>query len=284
VSIIGVDLGGTNVRAGLVEDGRLVRVEAAAVRSSGTEQEVLDDLYRVVDPLVGKGLEGLGVGVPSIVDLKEGVVYDVQNIPSWKAVPLKGILERRYGLPSYINNDANCFAAAEKHFGKGRPYDNIVGLILGTGLGAGIIANGRLFSGANCGAGEFGMMAYLDRNYEYYACGQFFQNVHHTTGRAVAERARRGDSGALALFAEFGGHLGQAMKAVLYAADPEIVILGGSVSLSFEFFEDAMWKAMRDFVYGVTIRKVRIEVSEVENIALLGAASLYLDARPGTGL
>jgi glucokinase len=68
------------------------------------------------------------------------------------------------------------------------------------------------------------------------------------------------------------------MKAILYAADPEIVILGGSVSRSYGFFKDAMGKAMQDFVYGITIRKIRVEVSEIENIAILGAAALYLDA------
>jgi glucokinase len=278
VSIIGVDLGGTNVRAGLVEDGKLIRVVTAAIRGEGTEAEVLEDVCGVINPLVGKGLEGLGVGVPSIVDLKEGIVYDVQNIRSWKTVPLKAILERKYGLPCYINNDANCFAAAEKYFGKGKTYDNIVGLIMGTGLGAGIIANGRLFSGANCGAGEFGMIAYLEHNYEYYACGQFFRHVHNASGKEVAERAGQGDPEALTMFTEFGNHLGQAIKAILYAADPEIVILGGSVSRSYGFFKDAMWRAVQDFAYGITVRKIKIEVSEIENIAILGAAALYLDA------
>ncbi len=279
MSIIGVDLGGTNVRAGLVEDGKLVRVVTAAIRGDGTEAEVLEDVCGVINPLVGKGLEGLGVGVPSIVDLKEGIVYDVQNIRSWKTVPLKAILERKYGLPCHINNDANCFAAAEKYFGKGKTYDNIVGLIMGTGLGAGIIANGRLFSGANCGAGEFGMIAYLEHNYEYYACGQFFRHVHNASGKEVAERAGQGDPEALAMFTEFGNHLGQAIKAILYAADPEIVILGGSVSRSYGFFKDAMWRAVQDFAYGITVRKIKIEVSEIENIAVLGAAALTLDAR-----
>ena len=278
MSIIGVDLGGTNVRAGLVEGGRLARVELATVHGDGPEKAVLEDIFGVIDPLIGAGIEGIGVGVPSVVDLKGWVIYDVQNIPSWKKVPLKALLEERYRLPSYVNNDANCFAAGEKHFGKGKPYDNFVGLILGTGLGAGIIANGRLFSGTNCGAGEFGMLPYKDRNFEYYACGQFFTNVHGMSGKALAEKARKGDAGALAVFDEFGDHLGQAMKAVLYAADPEVVILGGSVSRSYAFFQEAMWKAMQDFAYSITIRKIKIEVSETENIAVLGAAALYLDA------
>jgi glucokinase len=278
MSIIGIDLGGTNVRAGLVEGGRLARVETAAVHGDGLEKAVLKDIFGVIDPLIGAGVEGIGVGVPSVVDLKEGIIYDVQNIPSWKKVPLKALLEERYRLPSYVNNDANCFAAGEKHFGKGKPYDNFVGLILGTGLGAGIIANGRLFSGANCGAGEFGMLPYKDRNFEYYACGQFFTNIHGMSGKALAEKARKGDAAALAVFDEFGDHLGQAMKAVLYAADPEVVILGGSVSRSYSFFQEAMWKAMQDFAYSITLQKIRVEISETENIAILGAAALYLDA------
>ena len=188
---------------------------------------------------------GIGAGVPSIIDLKAGVVYDVQNIPSWKKVPLKALLEERYRLPVYVNNDANCFAAGEKHFGKLGPYDNAVGLIVGTGLGAGIIANGRLYSGANCGAGEFGMLPYLDRNFEAYASGQFFDRVHGTSGRETAERAARGDRAALEIFAEFGRHLGEAVKAICYAVDPEIIVLGGSVSKSYRFFRAASGRPSR---------------------------------------
>jgi glucokinase len=277
MSIIGVDLGGTNVRGGVVESSRLVRLERAEVRSRGTEPEILEDVFGVIDPLAGEGLEAIGIGVPGLVDLTQGIVYDMQNLPSWKEVTLKDILERRYRVPAFVNNDANCFAAGEKRFGAGRPYDHLVGLIVGTGLGAGIIANGRLFSGANCGAGEFGMLPYLDRNFESYASGQFFANVHGTTGREAAERAGRGDPAALAVFKEFGRHLGQAIKAVLYAADPEIIILGGSVSRSYPLFEGSMRESMADFAYPVSLSRVKIEVSTTPDIAVLGAAALCLE-------
>ena len=278
MSIIGIDLGGTNVRGGLVEAGRIIGRETAAVRARGTEKDILEDVYRVIDPLATRGLEAIGIGVPGVVDLKEGVVYDVQNLPSWKAVPLRAALEERYGVRAFINNDANCFAAGEKHFGAGRPYENFVGLVVGTGLGAGIIANGRLFSGANCGAGEFGMLPYLDRNFEYYASGLFFPNVHGTSGSEAADRARRGDPAGLAMFAEFGAHLGRAIKAVMYAADPEVIIMGGSVSRSFAFFEGAMRASMADFAYSISLRRIRIEVSMTPDIAVLGAAALGLEA------
>ena len=157
---------------------------------------------------------GIGVGVPSVIDLKTGTVYDVQNIPSWKEVPLKARLEERYGRPAYVNNDANCFAVGEKYFGKIKPYDSAVGLIVGTGLGAGIIANGRLYSGVNCGAGEFGMIPYLDRTLEDYASGRFFKRVHGVGPRACRTGGTR-RPGPLAIFAEFGRHLGEAVKVVL---------------------------------------------------------------------
>ncbi len=278
-AVIGVDLGGTNVRAGLVVDGRLARVHAVPVRGQGSEREVLEDLFAAVDPVMGPEVAGIGAGVPSIIDLKTGTVYDVQNIRSWTKVPLQAILEERYRVPVYVNNDANSFAAGEKIFGRLRPYDHGVGLIVGTGLGAGIIANGRLYSGVNCGAGEFGMLPYLDGNFEAYASGQFFRRVHGTTGRETAERAARGETGALEIFAAFGRHLGEAIKAVCYAVDPEIIVLGGSVSKSYGFFREALRESFATYAYSLAKERLKIEVSETENIAILGAAALYFDAR-----
>jgi glucokinase len=277
-AVLGIDLGGTNVRAGAVVDGRLARVRETAVRGAGTEAEVLEDLFAAIDPVMGPDVAGIGAGVPSIIDLKTGTVYDVQNIRSWTKVPLKAILEERYRVPAYVNNDANCFAAGEKVFGKLAPYDSSVGLIVGTGLGAGVIANGRLYSGVNCGAGEFGMLPYLDRNFEAYASGQFFRLVHGTSGREAAARAARGDRAALGQFEDFGHHLGEAVKAICYAVDPEIIVLGGSVSRSFAYFRQALWRTFQSYAYTLAKDRLRIELSETDNIAILGAAALYFDA------
>jgi glucokinase len=283
-AVVGIDLGGTNVRAGLVADGRLRDVRSVPVRSRGTMEDVLEDVFGAVDAVMRDEVAGIGAGVPSVIDLKTGTVYDVQNIPSWTKVPLKARLEERYGRPASVNNDANAFAAGEKHFGKIRPYDSAVGLIVGTGLGAGIIANGRLYSGVNCGAGEFGMLPYLDRNFEAYASGQFFERVHGTTGRELAAAAERGDPRALGIFAEFGRHVGEAVKAICYAVDPEIIVLGGSVSKSYRFFRSALREAFQTYAYSIARERLKIEVSETENIALLGAAALYFDAAgPPTG-
>jgi glucokinase len=278
-AIIGIDLGGTKVGIGRVEDGRIVRHVSAAVSAQGTERQVIDEVVAAVAQLFDPEVAGIGVGVPSVVDIEKGIVYDVQNIPSWKEVPIKDILENRFGRPVYVNNDANCFAVGEKHFGKGIPFRHLVGLIVGTGLGAGIILNGRLYSGPNCGAGEFGMIPYKDSILEHYASGQFFTRSYGIRGEEVHARAERGDPEACAVFDRFGAHLGDALMIIMLAVDPEAIILGGSVSRDFPFFEKAMRERMKVFPYHKTLERIVIEVSAEPRIAILGAAALYYDAR-----
>jgi glucokinase len=281
-AIIGVDLGGTNVRAAVVRDQRLGEVSSAAVNAQGSVEEVLGQLCGLIDRTKPRDVEGIGIGVPSVVDIEQGIVYDVVNIPSWRAVPLKSILEERYAVPVLVNNDANCFALGEKHFGRGVGCRSMIGLILGTGFAGGIIIDGRLYPGRNCGAGEFGLIPYLESIYEHYCSGQFFTRRVAQTGAEVFQRAKAGDREALKIFAEFGHHLGEAVKTILYAYDPEAIILGGSVRRAYQFFEDAMWASVRSFVFSNSLQALTIAVSELEHVAILGAAALHYDAAPAT--
>ena len=278
--VVGVDLGGTNVRAGAVRGGRLERLVAARLDASADAETVLGRVFSAIDPLFSGRARpaAVGAGVPSVIDPVRGIVYDVQNIPSWKKMPLKKRLEERYGVPAYVNNDANCFASGEKRFGKARPFRHAVGLIIGTGLGAGVIIDGRLYAGPHCGAGEVGMVRYLDGTYEDYASGQFFSLKHGTTGEELARRARRGEPEARRIFGEFGGHLAEAIKTILYTFDPEIIVLGGSVSRSYRFFARSLRARLLTFAYAPTLRDLRITVSTTPQIAVLGAAALCLDA------
>lgn len=277
-NIIGVDLGGTNIRAGKVVAQSIVQTAKAPTTSSGTEAEVLETLYSVIDGCFDENTKSIGVGVPSVVDVEKGIVYDVVNIPSWKVVPLKEILENRYEVPVYINNDANCFALGEKYFGKAQSYKSIVGLTIGTGMGSGLIFNGRLFEGANCGAGEVGNIAYLNSNYEHYCSGQFFAEEKAITAVDAFNLAESGDETAKQMFTEYGFHMGQAIKTVLYAYDPEIIILGGSLAKSYEHFKGAMFEAIQDFAYRNVLTNLKIEISELEHSAIYGAAALYLNS------
>ena len=189
----------------------------------------------------------------------------------------KEILEKKYKLPVYVNNDANCFALGEFHFGKGRGKSDMIGLSIGTGLGGGAIVNKHLFAGSNCGAGEFGMVDYLDHNYEYYASGQYFSHIYNLKGEEVFERAKAGDKQAQQYYAEMGTHLGNAIKTIMYTYDASFIVLGGSVRHAYPYFEKNMWARINTFAFGHSITNLKIELSELENAGILGAAGLYYD-------
>ncbi len=276
--IIGVDLGGTNARAGVVRNQQLGNVSSIQINPNGSAEEVLDQLCGLIDRMKPRDVDGIGIGVPSVVDLEKGIVYDVQNIPSWQEVPLKSILEEKYSLPVLVNNDANCFALGEKHFGKGVGHQSLIGLIVGTGFAGGIIVDGKLYPGMNCGAGEFGMIPYLESIYEHYCAGQFFTRHVGQTGAEVFRRAAEGDREAVKVFAEFGHHIGEGIKTILYAYDPETIILGGSVRKAFRFFKEPMWESIRSFAFSNSIKSLKIAVSELEHVAILGGAALHYDA------
>ena len=271
---IGVDLGGTNVRAGLVENGLIVRQKSKALVQKDSLSATLGQLIDLIQSLAGPEVSGIGIGVPSVVDIEQGVVYNVANIPSWEEVALRAILEKEFDMPVYVNNDVNCFILGEHRFGLAQGYRQAVGMAIGTGLGSGIIIDNQLYTGSNCGAGEIGLLPYLDKNIESYASTPFFETIHGTTALEANQAARLGGKNALQLWAEFGKHFGVAVKAVLYTYDPEVIILGGSIAQAYPFFKAAMLDSMADFAYPVTLRRLKIFQSQNENIALLGAAAL----------
>src|SRR6185503_19518386 len=279
IKIIGFDLGATNIRCAIVQNEQISAITSRRIHTKGTEQQVLEDVYSLIDALIDKDVKAIGIGVPSVVDVKLGIVYDVVHIPSWKEVHLKELLENRYHIPVFVNNDANCFALGEHHFGKGKGVDNMIGLTIGTGVGAGIIVNNQLYAGANCGAGEFGMVDYLDRDYEYYCSGSFFKNVYGLNGEDVFKDAQKGDAHALKLYREMGTHLGNAIKMMMYTCDPELIILGGSVHLAYQYFQQSMWQRIKTFAFTKSIDKLKIETSALENSGIFGAAALYYDAQ-----
>lgn len=276
-AVVGVDLGGTRVRAGRVRDGKIESSVSRPISGGASAPVVLDEVFSAIDAVVDSGVSGIGFCAPSVVDVDAGVVYSVANIPSWREVRLKEELERRYGVRSFINNDANAFAVGELYFGKGRGYRNLVGIVIGTGLGAGVVVNGRLYSGTNCGAGEIGNIAYKGSTLESWCSGTFLRRVSGMDGEAVYDRARAGDPAAQEMLASVGTALGDAILIVLYTYDPEIVVLGGSVSRAYPLFEQAMRDRLESFAFGHVLRRLHIACTETSDVALLGAAAIYLD-------
>lgn len=278
-SIIAVDLGGTSLRVGKIQGTQITERTSRSVPMTDNDQVVVKELINAIEMLFDEDVAGIGVGVPSLVDVDRGIVYAVQNIPSWKEVYLKDALEEAFHVPVYVNNDANCFAVGECHYGKGRPYQHIVGISIGTGLGSGIIIDRILYNGANCGAGEIGTIPYKEDTVEYYCSGQFFSRQYGTSGENIFERAKAGDPIALQAYNEFGYEMAHAMMIALYAYDPQIVILGGSVSQAFEFFKKTMMEKLQsNFAYQHALKRLVIEASELPDVPLLGAAALHLDA------
>lgn len=268
-----IDLGGSNIRIAQVKNGQCMNKMSITCLAQHDASAVLKQLIQLIESTMTEQVEGIGIGVPSIVDTQHGIVYNVANISSWKEVHLKKILEDKFKLPVAINNDSNCFTLGESLFGAGQPYDNIVGVTIGTGIGAGVIVNRRLYSGQYTGAGEIGSFPYLDSDFEHY-CSSFFFKRHHITGVELAARARQGDKVALRNWEEFGMHFGNLMKAILYAYAPQAIILGGGIVSAFPFFKKAMQDNMQAFPYKVILDDIKIVASHLEDASLMGASAL----------
>ena len=128
---IGVDLGGTNIRAGIESGGNIFNQRKEFLQTSGSLSETLTQFIEFIRPLVSADIKGIGIGVPSVVDVEKGIVYNVTNIPSWQRVPLKDILEDEFGIPVSMNNDVNCFALGEHQFGLAKGMKHVVGVSAG---------------------------------------------------------------------------------------------------------------------------------------------------------
>lgn len=271
---IGVDLGGTNIRVGLIDGNAVIVKKTAQCPSDRAAEDVLDCLSGLISESLSPDVEGIGIGVPSVVDIEKGIVYDVVNIPSWKEVHLKEYMEKRFGKPTFINNDANCFALGETIFGSCRDCRNVVGITLGTGVGMGIIINGKLYNGVDASAGEMGAIPYLDSDYEHYCSSTFFTRCFGISGKDAAAGAAGGDIQSLDIWKEYGQHLGKFMTAVMLAYAPEAIVFGGSIASAFPFFEKSMRAELEHYPFQSTLRKLRIRTTAGGDTAILGASAL----------
>lgn len=271
---LGIDVGGTNLVVGLVQDGKIVKRESAPwFPHEATLQETIDTLSERIAGIITPDTEKIGIGVPSVVDVKRGIVYDTVNIPSWTEVPLKELLEQRFGLPVAVNNDANCYAMGVY---EGYPADAkpevLVVITLGTGVGMGIVDRGRLFCGANCGAGELGSLPYRGATLEAFCSKQFFAGSGWDSMTA-SQAARNGDPHAIALFSELGKRLGDLLCTVMFAYDPSHIAFGGGVAYNYSLFRQSMEARLkRDFPYKSSLEKLSIDVCTGDDIPVIGAS------------
>jgi len=272
---IGIDLGGTNLRVALVADGKIVRKFEKPLENKHDLPSTIEQLTSAIEQILVADVSGIGIGVPSVVDTQRGIVYNVANISSWVEVHLKALLEDKFSLPVFVNNDVNCFVLGEHAFGEARKCSSVVGLTIGTGLGAGIVIDNRLYEGNNAGAGEIGLLPYLDKNIEYYCSSTFFSDIHQSNGYECYKKAFEGNATALKIWDEFGKHFAQAIKCVVLAYDPQMIVVGGSISKAHRFFNASMLNGLNDFPFPKSIEKLKIAFTDNENSNILGATLLF---------
>ena len=263
--IVGVDIGGSKVLAGVVspEGGVLARVRLETPHRSKTPDVVENTIVDAVRELAAlHDVRAVGVGAAGFVDPKAGTVLFSPHL-SWRTEPLKEALEQRLGVPVLVDNDANTTARAEHRFGAARGYQQVLCVTLGTGIGGALIINGEVFRGGHGMAGEFGHMQVVRGGrrcecgnrgcWEQYSSGNTLvrearelvegrspaayslrqlvaEDPDKLTGPLVTEAANAGDQAAIELFQEVGEWLGRGLASLSAAFDPEVIIVGGGVS------------------------------------------------------
>jgi glucokinase len=307
--IIGVDLGGTQLRAALAdEQGTLY--DEVRMRTDGEEgpDAVIDRIVACIVRLraalpAGGQLAGVGVGAPGPLDPYEGMVLDPPNLPGWTAVPLRDILAARTGLSIELGNDANAAALGEWLFGAGQGRRNLVYITVSTGIGGGVIADGRLLLGYRGSAAEVGyhiIDATTRAFWEDLASGTGLahaaaeampdepQSTLHglatpetVTAVEVARAAAAGDPLARRLMDREGDLLGIGLLNMLHLYAPEQILLGGSVVVHNPWLIERARLVIRERAYAI-YHNVPVELAALgDRAGILGAVALFLHMREG---
>ncbi|MFP4523528.1 MAG: ROK family protein [Candidatus Woesearchaeota archaeon] len=281
MNIISVDVGGTKISATKIDiDPQTQAVKKASLKqvlhiptkAKGNKKEVLEQITQLIDTLINKQSIAITAGVPSILDRHNKKILKTTNIPSLKNISLSSYLHKKYKVAVYLENDANCFALAQKHFGKAKKYKHSVNITIGTGLGAGIILNNKLYPGHHHEAGEFGQIPYKDKTIEEYVSGKFFKNKYDKSAKEIHELAKKENVFAKKAYKEFSKHLAELLFAIQETYDPQIIVLGGSISLAKKYIQPTLKKEVKK-------RKqerntIKYVFASTKNDVLLGATTL----------
>ncbi|HWQ13864.1 MAG TPA: ROK family protein [Roseiflexaceae bacterium] len=307
--IIGVDLGGTNLRAALADDQGTVH-QVVRVPTGGDEgpEAVIDKIVACVGQVraavpEGAALLGVGVGSPGPGDPFDGIVFTLPNLPGWHNVPLRGILAERTGLAVELGNDANAAALGEWYFGAGRGHSNLVYVTVSTGIGGGVIADGRLLLGHRGAAAEVGHHIVdweAGLSWENLAAGPALARaaaeamaaepgsaLHQlatpatVTAGDVARAAAAGDALARRLMEREGELLGVGLVNLLHLYSPGLILLGGGVAINNPHLLERARAVIRARAMEA-YRDVPVRLAELgDQAGLLGAVALFLHMREG---
>lgn len=302
---IGVDLGGTNLRAAAIDSsGQVLGKSSGHTDLKDGRDAVIDDIVTAIRALRDKygqpNLAGIGVAVPGFIDMKKGFIVGSNNLPQFDRFPVRDVISQHLGAPVILENDANAAAMGEKWLGAGRDVTDLVLLTLGTGIGGGIIVDGRILHGFVGMAGEIGHMTVIP-NGNPCGCGSQGCLEKHASATAIAAMAHLLQLGddltakqvyeiaqgegeparkARQIFEAMGTALGIAIANLVNIFNAPLFLLSGGPLPAWDFFAPALFHAVekRSFTYRNT--KTRIEKATLGNEAgLYGAAYLpFLEA------
>lgn len=262
---IGVDLGGTNIKIGIVSDkGKLIKSTSIKTEAEGGPKRVIANMVLAIKDVLTKNkfkIQGIGIGCPGVVCTKAGIVEDAPNLPEWKNIKLGSIVNKEFGYDVHVENDANTAAIGELIFGAGNKYPSFVMVTLGTGVGGGIVFKKKIFRGQFGAAGEIGHIS-IDINgprcncgstgcIETYVGNHYLKEIvkdelEHNPGskiwdlissdltkispRIVQNAMELGDEYALSVVVRMGKQLGTALTTISNVLDISTFIIGGGVA------------------------------------------------------
>ncbi|MFH0870111.1 MAG: ROK family protein [archaeon] len=282
---IGIDLGGTKISGVLMnEKGKVLKKYSRPTEAQKSKSEVLDNIAEVINSFKRKGVKGVGVATPGFV-LPDGKLSLVRNIPSLEGALIKKDLEKRTKLKVVIENDANCFALAEQRMGAAKGHKYVVGVIIGTGVGSGIIIDGKIYRGVLGGAGEIGhtKIMILDKikDVESLISGPSLMKRYEELSGKILDNPKElveligKDDDANKVYAEFILYAGLFFANIINTFNPGCIVVGGGVS-NVPFY-DRVLKVAEKYSNSFMFKACKIVKNKLgADSGVLGAAQLVL--------
>lgn len=305
---VGVDLGGTNVKIGIVSHkGKLIEKISLSSKAEGGPEKVIRRIKLGVQQILSHDkyrIRGIGIGSPGVVSAKKGTVENPPNFPGWTKVNLGSIISKKFDIPCFVENDANAAAIGEMIFGTGKRYDSFVMITLGTGVGGGIILNRKLYRGEigaagevghitinyhgpRCNCGNYGCIeAYVGNNYlinkvkadlAVKPSAKILKLVNNDldfiTPITINKAAEAGDSFAKSVIKDMGEQIGSALASVSNLLDVSTFIIGGGVSGFGKPLFSAISKSLGERVITSLRNRVKVLPAKLKNEAGIKGAS-----------
>ncbi len=294
--IIAIDLGGTNLKVSLLDlNYKIKDRETLGTHTFMQKEDLILGIVHAVNRFIKYNnlskaeILGVGLGLPGPVDAKSGIVHFFPNIPGWKEVRLRDILKKKLGLPVYLDNDAKLMTLAEHKLGAAKGRLNVLCMTLGTGIGGGIIINGRLYRGFNNAAGEVGHLSINEKG-AYCNCGSYGCLEAYVGNRRIISQAKkifkrnitleelsrlaaRGNRQAIAVWRQAGAHLGFALAGVVNLLNLDAIVIGGGVAKAGRVLFNSIEETLKKQAMSVQAKHVNILKAKFGNEAgLIGAA------------